>query len=890
MTTHLASCGTALRQGRRTPPNSRRLAFALLALTAPWLCPAAPALAQTAAQVVGVCEMSADRYEAQGYSVKAIRIETPLDFVGVVQRPLEASLRSSLAGLQSNNKGLKAGERFSNMGYTELLSDLTSRIGTLDPGERFKFVGTVPSLRSCDAGAKTLEVVFHVVTSGPISYVARVFEKRHDRVTRELAPGRFSRLTGKLLPQPLAGYNRSRGLFGGTTASYKFEDDFINKLDVGVSGSGSSATGQAALAGARDFETGLINHAEWRFGYRYSNIPSDTVRLKDATGVGQLFAATRPLGDKGIILRFGSSVEGGNRQTDLAQTALPPAAAARSGYGAAKMYAGGTLNHGRQAWTASYGLQLGGDGDLQVDYVKQIADTSYTVRFLPREHRPLRLDAQFNAGHIRSGSGRIPVNERFFGGNVTREFIEGDEWRIRSSPFIRSFPQNRLNLVGAAGLPIGGESFFSANLTVAQTVWGRPAIPADILRDVRVRQALGGQLAGSRLFAVSSYQTETRQFAALKAHIKSGVDKLLAAIQQDLQKLNPPPDAIPIDLEEFAAQIVEARNVIAEKDVNEDTGEVTDSPLEFRHIRSLALGFNGQPETSKIGAIIQTVKDDILPHLPAAAHASLKGHNDNLEASRQIVQKGYDEIAQLVAINPAELGEAQAGLGQTGTRLDRLGAILDDIEQRIGSLPGETQQEIQNAVDATRSYVNTAKASVVAAADVDPDIAKNNLQLLAVGFGPVAPPMLAEVRRYVGELQRPLAKGGLTPQGQQLAAEVAELPRLQAQIRQGLKRVTVSEIERMALDDVDYTARILDVTFRELNMVSVSPVAMFDVARIGPRTASGYGGTRYGVGGGLRLSIVSLDLTAGYSWNAKWRAGEGRGAFVFSLDVSDIFR
>ncbi|MDT7605370.1 MAG: hypothetical protein QOF61_3367 [Acidobacteriota bacterium] len=837
--------------------------------------------------------MSADRYEKEGYAVKDIRVETPLDFIGLVKRPLEATLRESLTSLQSSNRGLKVGEKFSNMGYTDLLSDLTSKIGTLEPGERFKFVGTVPSLQSCDAGAKSLEVVFHVVTSGPISYVASIFEKRHDRLTRELAPGAFSRLTGKFLPQPYMGYNRSRALFGGTKASYKFEDDFINKVDMSVSGSGSSATGDVALAGDRDFKTGLINHAEWRFGYRYANIPSDPVRLKDATGVGQIFGATRPLGNKGIILRFGSSVEGGNRQTDLAQSSLPPTVAARSGYGAAKMYVGGTLNQGRQAWTASYGLQLGGNGDLQVDYVKQIADTSYTVRFLPREHLPLRLDAQFNAGDIHSASGTVPVNERFFGGNLTREFIQGDEWRIRSSPFIRSFPQNRLNLI-APGLPIGGESFFSANLTVAQTVWSRPAIPSDILRDVRVRQALGGQLAGSRLFAISSYQTETPQFAALKANLKGDVDKLLAAIQQDLQKLNPPPDSIPIDLDEFAAQIVEARNIIAEKEVDEDTGKVSDSPLEFRHIRSLALGFNGQPETSKIGAIIATIRDDILPPLQDAGlielHDSLKGHNDKLEASRQAVQVSYDEIAKLVAINPEELREAQAGLGQVGARLDKLGTILDDIEQRIGSLPTETKQEIQDAVDRTRSYVDTSKASVTAAGGADPDIAKNNLQLLAVGFGSVAPPMLVEVRRYVGEMQAPLAKGGLSAQGQLLAGEAGELPRLRAQIRQGLKRVTVSEIERRALNDVAYTARILDVTFRELNLVSVSPVAMFDAARIGARTIHGDGGTRYGVGGGLRLSVVSLDLTAGYSWNTRRQAGEGRGAFVFSLDISDLFR
>ena len=48
--------------------------------------------------------------------------------------------------------------------------------------------------------------------------------------------------------------------------------------------------------------------------------------------------------------------------------------------------------------------------------------------------------------------------------------------------------------------------------------------------------------------------------------------------------------------------------------------------------------------------------------------------------------------------------------------------------------------------------------------------------------------------------------------------------------------------------------------------------------------------TRYGLGTGIKFSLVTMDVTAGYSWNLRKRPGESRGAFVFALDISDLFR
>jgi hypothetical protein len=89
------------------------------------------------------------------------------------------------------------------------------------------------------------------------------------------------------------------------------------------------------------------------------------------------------------------------------------------------------------------------------------------------------------------------VTEWFFGGNTDQDFISGDTWRIRGGPFIRSIPQNRLNRL-ASDVPIGGENFFSTNLTFAFTVWHRVLVPDEIRLNSEFRPLLNGELKSAR--------------------------------------------------------------------------------------------------------------------------------------------------------------------------------------------------------------------------------------------------------------------------------------------------------------------------------------------------------------------------------------------------------
>ena len=85
------------------------------------------------------------------------------------------------------------------------------------------------------------------------------------------------------------------------------------------------------------------------------------------------------------------------------------------------------------------------------------------------------METRFGAGVIEN-LGSVPLSERFFGGNAEQDFLSGDSWRIRSGPYVRSIPQNRLSRLSPDEL-FGGENFYSMNFTVSFPVWPRPLLP-----------------------------------------------------------------------------------------------------------------------------------------------------------------------------------------------------------------------------------------------------------------------------------------------------------------------------------------------------------------------------------------------------------------------------
>jgi hypothetical protein len=103
------------------------------------------------------------------------------------------------------------------------------------------------------------------------------------------------------------------------------------------------------------------------------------------------------------------------------------------------------------------------------------------------------------------------------------------------------------------------------------------------------------------------------------------------------------------------------------------------------------------------------------------------------------------------------------------------------------------------------------------------------------------------------------------------------------------KQIDEARAQKQATNDMAFTRRTLNTLFNDVNIYSISPVFVFDVARIGPRNGS-FGGTRYGPGAGIRFELATTaHFTLGYAWNVNQGPGEGRGNIFFAIGVRDLF-
>ena len=123
------------------------------------------------------------------------------------------------------------------------------------------------------------------------------------------------------------------------------------------------------------------------------------------------------------------------------------------------------------------------------------------------------------------------------------------------------------------------------------------------------------------------------------------------------------------------------------------------------------------------------------------------------------------------------------------------------------------------------------------------------------------------------------------PKALDLTAVIAE----QKAIEDDFKAINSTAAKAKADADMLIVRRTLNTLFKEINLISVSPVFVFDIAKIGP-TGPLINGTRYGPGGGLRLELAnSVNFTVGYALNVNSGPGEGHGAVFFSMGVRDLF-
>lgn len=713
----------------------------------------------------GKCTRSIDDYE--GYTVRDVRIDSPLGWLfGSVDRRLNQIVSDP-------NLAIQKGGVFHKTAFNDSFIQVNNALPELQVSSLNRVAVRVarPSIANCDDQAKKLDVVYRVYSFGISYYLLRAFEGGGtEGINRSVADTPATRRLANYFPQPYLGYNRTRRGFGGTKLSINQPGDLLDKISLDVFGSSTSAEVRAKASGSKDSDTGPLRHSEWRLGYAYADVPSKAVNLKEGVAVGQFFGATRAFGSQELILRFGASIEGGNKQSSADSSQVLPDGLISTGYASGKTFVGGTMRTGANLFgnrpldvllKGSYGLQVGNVGEGQsIDYIKHVVDTAASLRYLPRDHRPISLETQFTAGTIQT-FGRLPVAERFFGGNAEQNFIAGETWVIRSNPFIRSFPEKHFSQINQTGV-IGGDSFFSANFTLAATVGGKPLVPAQVLQDPDFPRLVDFELNSAESILRNNYLSQSPEFRAIAEQAKP-MAELLKLIQKELGNL--------------------------EKAVQRELGDRDPGP-----------------------AIIDQISTC----------------NDDLDSVN-------GDVAQI-------LEDLQNNALKTGN----IRELVVGFPTKKPPIPGDAAQlaeSIQDLIDL-------------------PDV-----------------PNTGDVGRGIKTLVELREK--LEAQRKKMAGDFIELDNAQSK--------AAKDAADKARKDFIYPRRVLYQLLHESNLVAVSPVLFFDAARISQR-GLGSGQVRYGLGGGVRVSIVSFDVTAGYSWNLRRQPWEDRGALVFTMALSNLFR
>ena len=726
------------------------------------------------------CRKKPAEYET--YTVKSVRIVTSFLIF-----PARADVSMLLAIAQNkvrnrNDRVLEKDGFFTESGYLNLQVQLNNDLRDLLFTSSGGFLVIKPRILNCDDKTKEVQIEY-VIFGAPISsqsYLKGAYELPGLYLNRRKATVSVTESPFQFVP--FAGYNESRGLFGGARIGKRFERfKLVNKFDFNADFSASSFTLNTTLAGSQHFKSVLFDYANWRIGYNFSKLPAASLTLIASTFSAQFFGATRPTVVGNTIFRYGTVIERGTRVTNLPENVLPSSNLKSSGYAATKFYVGGSSTWGQHSLKASYGLQLGNTGkDFQVNYIKNILDAAYRARFLVADHRPLQIDAQFSSGRVNLIYGSIPAAERFFGGNVENEFIHGDSWRIRSNPVIRSISQNRFNGSGSGGYPIGGDQFLSGNLTMSFPVWQQQLIPDEIGEDPTLITALRGGVRSGRLVMTDSEAQKMRTDSAqdieiFKAYKKSDIQFLVSFLNDTS---------------------------------NVDILKITDS------IRSII-----SPQMDLLNEKIKTAAEN--------------NHADSvLMYSKQL----------------------------------KLFASVESYSKSIELfLPMQEDS-----------------------ADFDNDT-EYDLEDMFLGYGNALPGYVPGLLTGIQALKTFYKSKNLKKEWFTLGALSEKLLVVQDKLKLHFRKIEIPIAESRAKPNVDYVGKVLGALFKEVNLLSISPFAMLDAARLGIANRQAGNAFQRGLGAGIRLSLINFDVYAGYSFNLNRQLNDKKGAFVFTIDITDLF-
>jgi hypothetical protein len=440
--------------------------------------PAVVCLGQTQDNTVQLEGCQGINFEREGYQVRSSRIDDPFDFlpwVRIRQRRAAAQIASLVNGkpFQYSTARDQAREIIEKENFLPDTSEV-----------RIKLRLELLSVENCSN--RSLDLVYRVYSTQIMPVLSSLPETR---TTERRFPQEAAGMSRVDVPTqkpfqltPLAGYDSTRNLAVGArlemTPRRLWKLPF-NSLFLEAQGSSESVKVSAAITGSNDSD-GWLAHSDWLLNYNYFSIPTGQGNLKGGDLSAQFTGVSKALASGNLTFRFGGLLEGGNRQNELINLRLAENTIPNSGFVSLKVYAGLASRLRHNVFSASYGLEVGSvRRSEQAGWRKHVGDIRHELWYPIGDHRILDLESRVTIGAIQV-PGTIPLPERFFGGNHEELFLPGDSWQIRANSVIRAIPGSGLYRTEAGD---GGEKFFSYNLTAAYSLWRKPLMPSEILKD-----------------------------------------------------------------------------------------------------------------------------------------------------------------------------------------------------------------------------------------------------------------------------------------------------------------------------------------------------------------------------------------------------------------------
>ncbi|HEX5966354.1 MAG TPA: hypothetical protein VFY51_10505, partial [Pyrinomonadaceae bacterium] len=412
--------------------------------------------------VPGSCE-NIDLEQA-GFKVRSVQINDPFKFLPWVkarQRRAENQIVTLVQGKPFTYKdaGAKAIDIIEKENFLPDTRD-----------QRVKIRIEIAGVRNCTDNQ--VDLVYRIYSTQILPVLSG---RPEERVTERTEPQTSAGQTTVVAPEaspfhfrPIAGYDLTNLLTGGARMEVTTHKVWGLPLkSVLIEGQGNSRKHyfSAGFEGALDpaiETTGWLANAQWLFNFAHYELPTGSGTIKGGHLTAQFSGVTKPFFNGNLTFQFGAALDGGNRQSDVTGLVIAPKTVTDAGVGTLKLYGGLDGRLRRNVFSVSYGLELGSIGPAtRIDWRKHIVDARHNFWYPLGNHKLLDLESRFTMGSLQI-PGRVPLPERFFGGNNEEFLIAGDTWQIRANPVIRAIPGSKFFRTPDGA---GSTSFFSYNFT-----------------------------------------------------------------------------------------------------------------------------------------------------------------------------------------------------------------------------------------------------------------------------------------------------------------------------------------------------------------------------------------------------------------------------------------